>query len=251
MTYTPRDGAETWTPFMPAPSNFDKAVYQKRIDNIVGTRDGRPIIKLAWAPDELRWRPHAHGDTPPGYTFPIFIAYHDADGSEVAAPRWVLLERLEPEQFAPTWEATRYSMYQGRLWDWSGPCPSERYIELRAHCYHDGVCCPCRKLWTCQCGVEYDHCWGRYAEPDEQLLNWIRRKSWEAQHDPDVKPTDDVRYLESAHAQQELRSTVLNRQEQQKESALELNRHFLNHWERKPHSTHGFVKSGSGLYVPN
>lgn len=236
---------------MPPPSNFDKEAYQKRIDQIVGTRDGRPIIKLAWATEEFRWWPHAHGDEPKGYVLPIFHAYTDLDGNLVAAPRWVLLERIEWEQYAPTWEATRYSMYQDKLWDWAGPIPEERYVELRAHCYHDGVCCPCQKMWTCQCGPEYEHCWGKYAEPDEQLLNWIRMKSREAQHDPDVKPLDDVRYLESAHAQQALRNKMLKEQEQSKETNEAYNRYMENHWMRKPVSTNGYKKADSGLFLPN
>ena len=105
----PRDGAEFWRPNMAAPRSVNQTAFQKRIDEIVGTRDGRSIVKLAWAPDEKRWRPHPHGVEPPGYTFPIFIAYHDIEGNEVAAPRWVLLERIEWEQYAKEWEDRRYN----------------------------------------------------------------------------------------------------------------------------------------------
>ncbi len=252
MKVTPKDGCETWRPHEPRPSNFNEAAYQKRIDVIVGTRDGRPLIQLAWAPDELRWRPHPHGIDPPGYTFPIFIAYHDHEGNEIAAPRWVLLERIEPEQFAPTWELTRYSMYNGQLWDWGGPCPSERYVELKAVCAHDGLCCPCLGD-ECKCGPEYFHCWGRYREPDENLLDWIRKTSWQAAHDKDVNPTGDARYLESAHAQSKVRDAMIKGQQKQKENGRVLNEYMLSHWQRKPHSTNGTngFKESNGLLIPN
>ncbi len=246
----PKDGAESWTPNMLAPSHFNVAAYQKLIDQIVGTRDGRSIIKLDWAPQVLRWRPHPIGVESPGYTFPIFIAYHDKDGNEVSAPRFVLLERLEPEQYAPTWEATRYSMYEGKLWDWSGPCPDERYVELKAWCYHDGKCCPCLGN-ECKCGPEYFHCWGHYLEPNDRLLDWIRKTAWEARRDKDVNPTKDIRYLESAHAQRKLRSQLIEAQEKKKENNRILNEFMLDHWNRKPVSTNGMKQSDSGLYLPN
>ena len=246
MTLNPRDGAESWNPNEPAPSNFDQAAYQQKINDIVGTKDTRPIIKLAWAPQEFRWWPiRVHEEEVKGYTFPIFHAYTTSNGELVAAPRWVLLERIEPEQFAPTeqfWEAKRYGYDDGSLWDLTGPCPSEKYIELRCHAYHDGVCCACIGT-TCKCGIEYAHCWGKYAEPDENLLNWIRKKNWEAQHDKDVSPNADVRYFEANQAQGDWQSEVLSRREQQKEDRRKYNEYMLDHWDRKPHSVGGIIQT--------
>lgn len=268
MTIKPRDGAEHWFPDEPMPASFSLKKleeFQKRIDNIVGTRDGRPIIKLAWAPAEKRWRPHAHGTEAEGYTFPIFIAYVDAQGREVAAPRFVLLQRLEWEQYGPIWEAGRYTIEQvktvyavdelgnyitnrfgnlipvgttgdGRLWDWKGPCPTERYTELWCHCYHDGTCCPCMKYGICDCGEQYDHCWGRYLDPNDRLLDWIRERAVEARQDSDVNPTEDIRVFEAPNAQRELAGKVLTDREKKKEEAVRFSNHLLSHWERKPHS---------------
>ena len=274
MSHTPRDGAENWRPNEPLPLSFteqDQIAFQKRIDAIVGMRDGRSIIKLVWAPAEKRWYPHAHGTEAPGYTFPIFHAYTNKKGELIAAPRWVLMERLEWEQFGPTWEATRYTIEEkrfsfaqneftgeyllnpfgdripinetgdGRLWDWKGPCPEEKYVELFCHCYHDGKCCPCIKYGICECGEQYDHCWGRYLEPDERLLDWIREKAFEARNDPDVQPTRDIRDFEAPEAQRDLRTEMIHRQEQEKEEAARFSAHMLSHWERKPHSTSGLV----------
>lgn len=270
---TPRDGAEHWYRDMPMPASFSQRQldeFQKRIDAIVGTRDGRPIIKLVWAPHEKRWRPYAHGTEPSGYTFPIFIAYTDADGNEIAAPRFALLERLEWEQYAPLWESGRYTVEHvkhafaldedgeyvrdnvgdlisvqstgdGRLWDWKGPCPSECYLELWAHCYHDGICCPCIKYGICTCDERYYHCWGRYLDPNERLLDWVRQKAQEARQDSDVKPAEDIRTFAAPNAQLEVKGKLTSDVEQRKEYALRINRQLLSHWQRKPHSTNGII----------
>lgn len=232
------------------PRGFDRVAYQARVDAIVGVRDGRPIIKLAWAPDERRWMPHRMEDEPQGYIFPIFCHGKDANGELTAPDRWVLLERIEPQQFAPTWEAGRYSRYDGSTWDWKGPLPDEKYIELRAHCNHDGECCSCVGD-ACNCGAQYAHCWGRYIEPDESLLNWIRKVAWESRRDPDVKPTDDIRYFEATHAQAELRNGMLAQQDKDKVDFEEFNRHFVDHWVKQPSSVvvGGLRKTESGLYL--
>lgn len=234
------------------PRGFDRAAYQKRIDDLVGTRDGRSIMKLAWGPEERRWMPHRMEDEPQGYIFPIFCNGKDADGELTCPDRWVLLERIEPQQFAPTWELGRYSRYDGSMWDWKGPLPDEKYIELRAHCYHDGKCCPCLGN-ECVCGEKYAHCWGKYVEPDEGLMDWIRKVAWESKHDPDVQPTQDIRQFQSTHAQQELRSNMLNAQEKDKVDHEEFSRHMLEHWNKKPASVviNGTKTTDAGIILLN
>lgn len=233
------------------PSNVDQAAYQKRIDAIVGSRDGRPLIKLAWAPDELRWMPHKLGSPPPGYTFPIFYLGKDTDGTYLGAEGWVLLERLEWEQFGPVWEQARYTKWKGDIWDLKGPCPSDRYVELRFHSNHDGDCCPCTGN-TCTCGEQYDHCWGKYAEPDESLLNWIRQTAWEAARDPDVDPTADIRYFESPHAQRELANTAEAMMAERDAATADFDKEAVDLFIRSPHTVSGgFTKQTSGLFLPD
>lgn len=233
------------------PRGFNAAAYQKRIDSIVGTRNGRPIVKLAWAPAERRWMPHRMEDEPQGYIFPIFCHGKDANGQLTAPDRWVLLERIEPPQFAPTWEAGRYSRYDGSLWDWKGPLPDEKYIELRAYGYHDGNCCSCIGD-ECKCGVEYNHCWGQYREPDEGLLQWIAQKAWEARHDTDVQPDRDIRAFEAPQAQRDVVAHQ-ERVKQQEDTEMELfDREMRNVFLKQACviPVDGFKRTDAGLIVP-
>lgn len=230
-------------------SRRDAEQYQKRIDGITGTRDGRPIVKLAWAPDELRWTPHPLPDDPIGYTFPIFCCGRK-DGELVAAPRWVLLERAEPQHYAHTWEAGRFSVHDGRVWDWRGPCPPERYTELKAHCYHDGECCPCHGT-ECECGEEYDHCWGKYLDPNERLLDWIRMMAREAEADSDVKPNEDIQNFSAPNAQREAVNQLAKVDEKRIISEEEFGREMAEFWARKPVSTGGLKRTESGIYLLN
>lgn len=244
--------AADWYPQMPPPHSFsrlDAIEFQKRIDTIAGTRNEKPLIKLAWAPDELRWRPHKMGEEPPGYTFPIFIYGWDENRNEIAAPRWVLLQRAEPQHYAGTWEASRFSVYKGDVWDWRGPCPPERYTELRCHSYHDGECCPCHGD-TCECGQEYDHCWGKYLDPSESLLDWVRWTVRESLNDPDVKPNEDVRYFTAPNAQRDLVTRQQHAEEKRVIEMEEFNRQLANFWATKPTSI-GLKRSESGLYLLN
>lgn len=243
---SPRDGAESWVPNMQAPSAFDRAAYQKRIDEIVGTRDGRPIVMLAWAPSEFRWMPHRLPSDPPGYTLPIFCVGRNHDGEFVAPPRWVLLQRAEPQHYASSWELGRYSVHDGSVWDWKGPCPSERYTELRAHCYHDGECCPCHGE-TCECLDDYLHCWGKYLEPNESLLDWIRKTNFEAQSDNDVDPNRRANEHIASNAQRQWLSDQQVAEEKRIIAADEIDRDVIDFFRRQPVSR----RTESGLYLPD
>jgi len=244
---------------MSVPLGVNQAAYQKRIDDLVGTTDGRPRIKLEWGPRALTWTPHKLGTEPPGYTFPIFYAGKDEEGNYLSAERWVLLERIEWGQYAPTWEAVRYKKHDGAVWDLKGPCPNEKYVELYCHSYHNGKCCPCLAA-ECKCA---EHCWGYYADPDEHMFNWIRRVHYESQRDPDVDPHADIRFFEAPHAQQELRNEAQAQQDREKVDVEQFDREAVDLYLRAPHTVSSkkkeiqtklpvrFKKDKSGLYLPN
>ena len=247
------NNAQGWTYSMPPPRSFDhkaQAAFQKRIDAITGTRNTRPIVKLAWAPEELRWHPYKMGGDVPGYTFPIFFYGYDLEGRKVAAPRWVLLQRAEPQHYAATWEAGRYIVRGKDVWDARGPCPSERYTELKAHCYHDGECCPCYGL-DCACGIEeLEHCWGKYIDPNERLLDWVREVCQAAQSDPDVSPNTDTQDHSAPNAQRQWVSDQQQAEEKRVIGIADLDREMNDFWQRKPVSLN-LKRSESGLYLLN
>jgi hypothetical protein len=189
-------------------------------------------------------------EDPIGYELPIFVYGNDANGEKVAAPRWVLLERLEPEQYASTWEMGRYSVYDGTVWDWKGPCPPERYIELRAHSVHDGECCKCTGD-TCVCGEQYAHCWGKYLDPNERLLDWIRKVAYETRNDTDVQPTRDIRFFSAPHAQREAVTAQEQRANRQVADVDDFTRQMAEFWARKPVSSNGLRRTESGIYLLN
>jgi hypothetical protein len=224
---------------------FNQAAYQKRINDIVGTADGRPLIKLVWCPDEFRWTPHKLGDDPPGYSYPIFCNGRDADGEFRAPERWGLMDRLEWGQFGPTWEAVRYKKHKGFVWDFKGPCPSERYAELKCYSVHNGKCCDCIGE-SCACET---HCWGGYAEPDEHLMNWIRKTAWESRHDPDVEPFADVRFFEAPQAQRDVVTTHDEAWERDRVEIAKLDKEAMDLFLNNPHSVN--FKKANGLYLPN
>lgn len=232
---------------MSKPSNFDDGAYQSRINQLVGTRDGRPLIQLDWAPNRFRWMPHKLGDDPPGYTYPSFCNRRDENGELRSPERWGLWSRNEPEQYRMTWEAGRYAKDKrnGCVYDIKGPCPSEKYTELHLHAYHDTDCCPCEG-YECACD---DHCHGKYAEPNQDLFDWIRRVSFEAAHDPDVQPMQDARFFESPHAQREVVTAEQRVQESVAKEDEAIGREVRDYLRRHPITTSGLKQTPSGLYL--
>lgn len=195
---------------MAMPFGFDREAvkrYQKLIDRITGlARNEHSIIKLVWMPEVFEWRPYPLGSNPTGYTFPGFLALWDKDGNEVAAPRWALMERCEPEQYLPGWENDRWVFInspsqiityddfgnevheKGRLHDAKGdPPPNGLYTRWHRHLDHQDGCC-------LRAGNE-DDCWGYYVEPNAQLLEYIAEKAWLARNDKEVQPTTPVALL--------------------------------------------------------
>lgn len=194
---------------MRKPWEFDApkvARFQKLIDRITGLSRGHSIIKLEWGPDVLGWQPYPHGSNPIGYTQPTWLALWDSEGNDVAAPRWVLSERCEPEQYIPGWENGRWVwmdtpnrvvLYddqgnevteKGKLHDVKGEAPPDGiYTPWHCHTVHRDGCCLRPK--------NESQCWGYYVEPNQQLLEFIAERAWAARNDKEVDPTAPIAHL--------------------------------------------------------
>lgn len=198
----PWNDPERWQPRMRRPFGVDVERFQKLIDRIVGlSHGGHSIIKLEWAPEVYEWRPYALGSNPTGYTLPYWLALWDKDGNEVAAPRWVLHERCEPEQYLPTWENSRWVRLEGKMHDAKGEPPSDGiYTRFHRHIVHQDGCC-------LRAGNE-DNCWGYYIEPNADLLEFIGKKAWEARNDKAVQPTSPIALLSDHKAETETRTKL-------------------------------------------
>lgn len=194
------DDPTKWvTPGIWVPPSFDVAGFQKRIDAICGTSNGKPIIRLKWAWDKecrsfafTQWDASGRGtDGEWSYKYRAArIPVNQFDTVDICPPRWILEERFETGQYAASWEQTRWaSKCVGK--DEKGfdlyervelrpPPPSEWYGFASVIAEHDpgGKCC--ERRWR-----DYRaQCWGYYRPPSEKDLNGLRRAVWERDADP-------------------------------------------------------------------
>lgn len=118
----PLDDPKVWmtNPAHRPPGGVDAVQAQKWIDSIMGvTRENESIYKLVWSGDQNYWLEYyvewdVYG-TPKGEAKKRPMVRHkvirDAAGypvRDVFPPRWLILTRLEPEQYADSWEAESY-----------------------------------------------------------------------------------------------------------------------------------------------
>jgi hypothetical protein len=194
---------------MRPPFGIEVRTFQKLIDRIVGTFRDQSIIKLEWGPDVLGWQPYPHGSDPIGYTQPSWLACWDSEGNDVGAPRWVLSQRCEPEQYLPGWEDGRWVwldtpnrvvLYddqgneiteKGKLHDVKGdPPPNGLYTPWHCHTDHHSGCCLRPR--------NEEHCWGFYVPPNQALLEFIAEQAWLARQVREVDPTRPVALLKTS-----------------------------------------------------
>lgn len=169
------------TPGIWEPPTFNVRKFQKKLNKICGTSDGKPVVLLRWA-WECREFFHTEFD---GLGKPTkgewrakfrFMTVTLADGTEVdiSVPRWILLQRFEPGQYWESWQRTRY-IYDpliGRHVDKRGePPPDGWYGYLRTIAEHDPANACCDRAWK----YHRRRCWGYYREPEEKDLDILRK----------------------------------------------------------------------------
>lgn len=86
------------------PPPFNVRKFQKRIDRILGTADGKPIVRVVWAWQVRRWEA---GEMRQAYRF-YTAQLPNGDTCDLSPPRWILEERFEPSQYMPSWIENRY-----------------------------------------------------------------------------------------------------------------------------------------------
>jgi hypothetical protein len=193
----PLDDPEVWAdePMFQPPADINIESEQKWIDSMMGvTRDNQSIYKLVWNGDRrywhqffMHWNALGKPTAPPMERPRIrYKVIRDPDTRrpvrDVFPPRWLILTRIEPEQYADTWkkesyiiapELCDYSTYTdpttGRdvneprvvykqvrpdepppvFWQWYGTVAS-----------HSDFCCATRAR-------DKEKCFGRYASPGQ------------------------------------------------------------------------------------
>lgn len=183
------------------PDHVDVPYWQRRINDIYGMKDGQPIVRLVWA-----WEPQQFffyewdsagngikGEKRPQYEF-LAVPLSNGRTLPICAPRWVLEERQEPEQFLAGWEASRYIIKPGStIIDPSSGQPISKRLDLRGDppagaqymfaryvAAHEPNKTCCDRAHATEEGV----CFGFYREPDEQMIALLRKAK--ADHDADI-----------------------------------------------------------------
>jgi hypothetical protein len=192
----PLNDPSAWvrSPAYKAPLAADEtAAVQKEIDSIVGTtRENKSICLLVWNGDERYWKQfHDKWDAsgaPVGDPIkrPIVLYRSVFDGEifqhDAFPPRWLLLIRLEPEQYFDTWryESKFYHPQIGKeVQILPSEPPKERWLWWRTIAEHRGGCCT-------RANREDHNCWGFYAHP-RYCLDDLRRIQASIERD---KPLD-------------------------------------------------------------
>lgn len=188
-------GASDWSCPL---SDEQVAAFQARIDSVVGTSRGESIVKLAWNADKRYWREictnwDSVGKPTEFIKRPIVLykSVREPNGKllhDIPVPRWLLLTRLEPEQYAGTWardskvwmpDRQQYVQVKPEV-----PPAGGWYVWLMTIADHDQWCCS-------QAAEEDRSCYGLYADPGRGILELERmRKGMEAANLPENTPFD-------------------------------------------------------------
>jgi hypothetical protein len=174
--------------FMSPLSEAEELIVQQAIDGIIGvTRDNKSICKLVWNGDVRYWKQfyddwdeygNIRGELQrrPWVLFrSIFDGTTDEFIRDSFPPRYLLLTRLEPEQYADTWVETAYIWCPERKRNVQvrpTALPDDYYLWFRTISEHHTGCC------QVAAGRDMD-CFGHYAHPGSCLeeLRTIR-KGW-------------------------------------------------------------------------
>jgi len=201
------DDPRRWTPNM-RPLLFDSTGFQRRLDRTTGVFGA---VKLVWCPDWKVFKSRRVGVSVDEETTPAQSALTDTSGKSVAPPRWMLIERIEPEQYVPGWEKNRWfnDPRDRYLYDLRGPCPSEYFRWYMTIAAHDRLCCEQRH-------TNNFVCWGYYKQPGEQELSKVARDWRKTLADP-VDPHLPAQALRETQHERDTATAMQHQREEKKE----------------------------------
>lgn len=151
---------------------FDIKAYQDRIDSLVPlSKDGHSVIRLVWG--QSVWS-EEYGESMPRYW--TRRKRVGATKQYWTVPRWVLERRMEPEQYMPSWEASRHAIHDeaGNPVDKGDPPPDGYYVFAYLVADHEAADA---SGWPACCNrafiTDRSRCWGRYRHPGDFELQLI------------------------------------------------------------------------------
>lgn len=260
------------------PPDFNRRKLQKKIDRIVGLSErGQSIIVLRWAWESSY---EMFGKLKQRYSF-LTLNVQEKE-VQFSVPRWVVEQRIEPEQFKPSWDATRYVVdpatvvtdtttatydedgnltyagdviYAGDKLD-KGPCPNEWWQNLWIIADHDGLCCKKAEEMS-------RSCWGYYRNPSEWDVKEVKRIHHAKLNDPNYnqspfEPLSVETLAESAKSEFKYKQKVEVERKAELDQRIDdaFDSHLYNLRYEGPRYHFGanpapYRRSEAGLLVPN
>jgi hypothetical protein len=170
------DDPEVWRsePAYAPPADIDIKAEQKWIDDMMGTtRNGESIYKLVWNGDQRFWyefymqwnvlgKPTAPLVQRPRVRYKILRDPKTGQIlRDVFPPRWLILTRLEPEQYADTWKQESF-VWAPEINTYKQIRPDEPpkvfWLWYATIATHNGFCCTEKR-------ANQELCYGMYAPP--------------------------------------------------------------------------------------
>lgn len=170
------------------PSELER--IQREADSIMGlTRDGKSIVKIVWNGDKRYWkRIYRQWDSsgspigiPASRPILLYKTVYDVHGKilrDAFPPRYLILTRIEPEQYHDEWKASGlvfHPQYKKYIRLRPSEPPKDWYLWFATVADHDNWCCG-------QASENDVMCFGKYAHPAKalQTLREIRKGIEEA-----------------------------------------------------------------------
>jgi len=207
------------------PAAVDVKEFQQKINRIMGlSKDRHPIVRLVWAGSKdtfskfyCEWTEAGFGtktELRAKYKFAQIRIPGTPDVIDVPPARWILEERIEPEQYYASWEAARWVIKESKRVERRPLPPTDGYYShLLTIAVHNEHCCSIAKR-------DKVVCWGQYREPAQFDLDNLKQAKArrDADHfvDPYAPLSDET--LDRTDAEVSNRVTELKADRQQKMS---------------------------------